>query len=192
MRRLLQTLMVATLFVVPLAALPALAHEGNPRKVTPVSTTTDSQERRAEIRERIQGKLTELRLANCERRLATIESIMNRAATQGTKHLGVFDKVLQRVTDFYESKGLNVSNYDDLLEATADKQAAAKTAIDAVNDSLEFECTSDNPVGKANLFNGKVRAMHKALKDYRTSIKNLIVGIMGAAKQVEQSEGGEQ
>jgi hypothetical protein len=186
MKRYLQTVLVAALFVVPLVGVPALARAQQADQIV-----TTNAAKLAEVKARVEGRLDDIKQAVCEKRLTVIQRIMDRAGTQGTKHLAVFDKILDRVKDFYDTKNLSVANYEALVTETTDMHDAAQTAIDAVNDDTEFSCDGDNPVGKVNVFNGEVRAMRKALKEYRTSIKDLIVGIHSAAKAAEDADASE-
>lgn len=199
MKKFIQTVLITALFVVPLVGLPAIAHASENQNESETETETfdlfgkqeDRQNKAAEVKERVRGRLNEVRLQVCELRVDVINRIMDKAAEQGTKHLGVFTKILDRVKDFYKTKNLSVDNYQDLLDMAEQKAAAAQTAINTVADGTDFVCNSDDPVGKVDKFNGSVRAMHKALKEYRTAIKDVIVGIVGAAKQAEQAEGSQ-
>jgi hypothetical protein len=185
MKRFAQIVTVAALFVAPITAVPLMAHEGEDHS-SEATTKRLSDEQRAKIREkvkqRIEGRLDAAKKTVCEKRVAVITRIMTNAAQMGTRHLGVFDKILQRVQEFYTTKKLTVENYDALVAAAASKKEAAQTAIKAVEDNVNFDCSAENPVGKVNAFNGQVRAMHKALKDYRTSVKDVLVAVKQAAK----------
>jgi hypothetical protein len=191
MKRLIQMIIIAALLVTPVVAVPLLAEEGD--ESATVTTKRLSDERRAEIKEKIkarrEGRLDAAKKTTCEKRVAVITRIMTNAAKMGTKHLGVFDKILERVQTFYTEKKLAVDNYDEVVAAAASKKEAAVAAIEAVENNVAFDCSSENPVGKVNAFNGKVRAMHQALKDYRMAIKDVIKVVKQAAQATESTEG---
>jgi hypothetical protein len=154
---------------------------------TTTATTTDSgsPEHQAAVKERVQGKLDDARKKVCTARVTAIKKIMANAATAGQRHMEVFDKILARVQEFYIKKKLSVANYDALVAAANAKKAAAATTIDAVKNNVNFDCNSGNPVATADAFNGKVKAMHQALKDYRTAITDVLKAVKQAASAAE-------
>lgn len=195
MKQLAKKIIVVSLLLAPLFALPALAHEGHGKMAAETINTTQTESEREgmplseRIKERVAGRLSEIKAKVCEKRLSVIKNIMAKAATQGAKHLDVFSKIAMRVEEFYTNKKLAIDNYDTLVAEVNAKKATAQEAIDAVKDADDdFSCDGDNPIGKADAFNGKVRAMHTALKDYRTAIKNLIVAVKQAANAAEGDE----
>jgi hypothetical protein len=199
MKHLVKKLIILALLAAPLFALPVLAEEGSDDSTQNTTKTTDPAESENEserekmplsdrLEERMEGKLSAIKQRICEKRVNVIKNIMAKAATQGAKHLEVFNKIATRVEEFYVNKKLSVSNYDALVAEVNAKKAAAQTAIDAVKNNTNFSCDDSNPIGKIDAFNGQVRAMHSALKDYRTSIKNLIVAVKQAAEAAEGSE----
>lgn len=192
MSRLIQKIAIGALLVVPVFAVPALAHEDSDtseRKDSPVTKMADETE--TEHPSRAEGKLSDMRKKICDNRQARITAIMTKAATNGQRLLGVFDKGLTRVEDFYTKKGLSVANYDSLVEAANTKKQAAQDAIDTVKAGVTLDCSGDNPVGKVNVFIGKVKAMHQALKDFRSSIRDIIKAVKPAA-EAKENEGGQQ
>src|SRR5688500_134811 len=104
MQRFMVKVIIAALLLVPVVAAPAVAHNGEEGEET-TSSRRLTEEQKAQIREeakkRIQGKLDAAKKSICEKRVVVIERIMNNAAKMGTKHLGVFDKILDRVQQFY-------------------------------------------------------------------------------------------
>lgn len=98
--------------------------------------------------------------------------------------LGKFDAIATRVKSFYTTKVAPthpISNYPALVADIATNRAAAVTALtNAQNDLTGFTCTADNPKGQIRLFRTDMQAVKKALHDYRTSIKNLIVAVKTA------------
>lgn len=181
MRKFFQITPIVAALAVLAVAVPAFAHDGHEHRQ---ANNSEPRSVQAEsIRDRRQGKLDENRKNTCEKRVTRIIRIMENAAAQGTKNQQVFDKISERVQKFYADKGLSVANYDALVADVNAKKEAASVAIKAVQDNKTFNCDSDNPVGKIDAFNGQVRAMHQALKDYRTAIKNLIVAVKSAASK---------
>ncbi len=93
-----------------------------------------------------------------------------------------FDAIATRVEDYYANKvapsGKTVSNYNTLVSDIQTKKTAIQTALTtAQNDATSFTCTSTNPKGQLTQFRDDMQAVKSVLKDYRTSIKNLIVAV---------------
>ncbi len=106
-----------------------------------------------------------------------------------------FDKHAQRVEEYYTSKvlpsGKTVANYDSLVADIAAKKAAVAAALAiAQNDANSFICTGDDPKGQLTLYRQDMQAVKKALKDYRTSIKNLIVAVRSVVGTIERESKG--
>jgi len=107
-----------------------------------------------------------------------LDSLIKLVGTQET----VFDKIAARVETFYSEKvlsaGKTVSNYDSLVADIAAKKSAVDTSLaTAKTNAGNFSCTADNPKGDLTQFRTDIQAVKSALKDYRTSIRNLIVAI---------------
>ncbi len=194
MSHLIQKVAIGALLVIPAFAVPAMAREGadsNEHQNSTVKTVADETTDDSDTPSRAEGKLGEVRKKVCERNQTKVTAIMNKAATNGTRLLNVFDKGLTRVQDFYTKKSLSVANYDSLVSAATAKKQAAQTAIDTVKAGVTLDCSGDNPVGKINVFIDKVKAMHQALKDFRSSIRDIIKAIKPAA-QAKETEGSNQ
>lgn len=105
----------------------------------------------------------------------------------------VFSKIAERVKTYYSDKlvpaGITVSNYDTLVAAIDTKKAAVDTALDEASTvSASFDC-SDTTKTKTQVTDFRV-AMQKvisALKEFKTSVRNLIVAVHTAAGKLESS-----
>lgn len=166
---------VAVVAPVAASAQPARAQEAQEQAQEQRETAqTTSQERR----EQGQARLEAAKLKACEKREKAIQNIMARMSDRGTKQLDVFNKISDRVQAFYTEKGKTLSNYDALVADVSAKQEAAQTAVGNLNGgSGEFECDGDNPKAVVESLKEDLHTMNEALKEYRTAIKNLIVGV---------------
>ena len=93
-----------------------------------------------------------------------------------------FDAIAKRVIDYYNDKivpsGKNLTGYDDLLLDIREKRKVAHDAVIAAEiDFNVFSCQADDPKGAIRQFNEDMRTVKRTLKNYRGSIKNLIVAI---------------
>lgn len=154
--------------------------------------TNTGQTSATDRKEAAQTRLADAKLKACENRQRAIKNIMARIADRGTKQLEVFTKISERTQAFYIDKGKTSNNYDALVAEVNAKKAAAETAVKTVKDSsTTFACDGDNPRGMVDGFKDSLKLEISALKDYRTAIKNLIVGVKSAQGSASSSENGE-
>jgi ABC-type transporter Mla subunit MlaD len=148
-----------------------------------------------QARQQAQTRLTEAKLRACQAREDAIKKRASRLTQLATNMEGKFDKHAQRVEDYYTSKvvpsGKTVTNYDSLIADIDAKKAAVAAALStAQNDADNFSCTGDDPKGQLTQFRKDMQAVKKALKDYRTSIKNLIVAVRLVTGTMERENKG--
>ena len=139
-------------------------------------TTGDSTQTEAEKTgdHHLQG----LKLKICDKRQSNITDKMSRIADRGQKQLDLFSSIATRVEAFYTDKGLTLANYDALVAAVNAQKTVSQTAVDAVKaDKANFKCDGTDPAGAATVFKADLKSEITALKDYRTTIKDLIVGV---------------
>lgn len=127
-------------------------------------------------------RLEDKRLRLCQIHEAEIIKRHESLDDLSSKMFKVFDEITKRVEDFYTNKvvpsGKSLPNYDALVADIASKRLAVQTALtNTQNDIAGFSCTADNPKAQITQYRLDMQAVKKALQDYRTSIKNLIVAI---------------
>ncbi len=185
-----------SVFVPALAfAQPAEAHElktqaQERRETTQQSRkTAEVQPESSERRIAAQTKLKDTKLKACQNRQESIQNILTRLSTRGEKQLEVFTKISDRTQAFYVTKSNTLDNYDALVADVVAKKAAATKAVTAAHDSAhEFKCDGDNPKGVASTFKVQLKAQNAALKEYKTSVKNLIVGVKSVQSTANRTE----
>lgn len=144
-----------------------------------------------EHKEATQTRLAENKLRVCKAREQRINNIMDRIGDRGQRHIDRIGKIAERVEAFYTKKGKTVSNYDVLVNDVNAKKAAAQNALNEIKaDNVEFKCDGSDPKGTAVNFKDDLKKEIKAIKDYKTAVKNLIVAVKSA--QSSTSEGGQQ
>lgn len=156
--------------------------------------TEEVARHRAELEEKVQEakeenktRLDDARKKVCENHQDKINNIIQKRSEQATKQLAVFNKISDRVQEFVKTKNLTVENYDTLVTAINDKEAAAQAAIEA-NSAVKFECATANGEKPTSVPRTTIEAVRTALHDYRTAIKNLIVNVKSAAEKKESTE----
>ena len=137
-----------------------------------------------------QAHLADAKLRSCQAKEDAIKKRASRLTQLATTMEGNFDKHAQRVEDYYTSKvvpsGKTVANYDSLVaDIQAKKSAVASALTTAQNDATNFSCTGADPKSQLTQFRKDMQAVKRALKDYRTSIKNLIVAVRSVTGTTE-------
>lgn len=179
---------VAVVAPVGVGAVPARAQDA---QTAAEEQKTTAQTSAADRKEATQTKLADAKLKACENRQKAIQNIMARIADRGTKQLDVFNKISERTQAFYTDKGKALGNYDALVAEVNAKKGAAETAVQVVKDSsATFACDGENPKGVVESFKESLKAEITALKEYRTAVKNLIVGVKSVQGTTSSSENG--
>lgn len=125
-----------------------------------------------------QAHLAAAQLKSCQNREKAITNIMTRIADRGQKQLTLFGTIATRTETFYTSKGKTLSNYDALVADVNAKATAAQTALSSVSSSSSgFSCDNSDPKGFVASFQSSLKSEIAVLQAYRTSVKNLIVGV---------------
>lgn len=120
---------------------------------------------------------------SCEAKAASVERRMSQLVDLSQNQERVFDAIAERVKTFYNDKvipqGITVANYNELLSDIDAKKALVDDALaKAQTDADNFSC--DNAKTSFNQFRQNMQAVKTALKNYRTSIRNLIVAVHSA------------
>lgn len=138
------------------------------------TTTTSTQQTTA----RSIAKLEASKLQLCKTRETEINNILSRISDRGTKQADVFDKIATRVKSFYVTKAKPLNNYEALVAQVDATKATVQSAVQKLSYShITFSCDGDNPRSVISTFKENLLALNSALKDYRTAIKELIVGV---------------
>lgn len=156
-------------------------------------TNTTAQERKEAAtakRETAQERLTDVKLKVCENREKRIASLVSRINERGTKQLEVFAKIADRTQVFYIEAGKTLDTYGTLVDDVNAKKATAEQAV--LSTDVTFDCHDENPKGVIEELKASRLAQIEALKSYKTSVKNLIVGVKSVQATTEVSEGDTQ
>lgn len=143
-----------------------------------------------------QTRLADAKLKACQNREKAITNIMSRLADRGQKQLDLFTTIADKTEAFYDTKGNTIATYDALVAELAAKKADAQTAVDTIKStSTTFTCDGTDPKGVVSSFKDSLKAETAALKEYKTAVKNLIVGVksaQGVTSSDDKTTGGNQ
>ena len=139
-----------------------------------------------------QTRLTDAKLKACQARENAITKRMTRLTELVMTIEGQFDAITQRTEEYYTSKvvpsGKIVANYDTLVADIQTKKTTVQTALTATQtNSTGFSCDGNDPKGLLTQFRTDMQTVRKALQDYRTSIKNLIVAVRSVIGTTEEA-----
>lgn len=130
----------------------------------------------------VQNRLTEAKLRACQAREDSIKKRMEQLVKLATTMQEKFSAIEGRVETYYTAKvipsGKTVASYDSLVADIQTKKGLVQTAlVQAQTDGASFSCDGSDPKGHLTQFRTDMRAVKDALKNFRTSIKNLIVAV---------------
>lgn len=129
-------------------------------------------------RDEAKTRLQAAKLRACEKRQTVIANTMKRISDRAQKQVALFSSIAERTQAFYEKKGKALENYDALVADVAAKKAAAEEAAAMVStQGADFKCDGADPKGMASNFKEHHKHVIAALKEYKTAVKNLIVGV---------------
>lgn len=148
----------------------------------------ERQEAKAK-RDSARQKLSATKLEICNTRKDAIDRHVTRIAERTEKHLALFNGVSERAQAFYVSSSDTLESYETLTANVAAKKDAATTAVATLIAQKDvFDCESDDPKGTIATYKAILNDAIAALKEYRTSIKDLIVGIKSVNSNEESQE----
>lgn len=139
-------------------------------------TVTPSARRTAQ-----QVKVCQVHEKNIKTRL---NKLIQLVTTQETRFTAIASRVENRYTTKLAPKEKVVPNYTSLVaDITAKKSAVDLSLTKAETDVAGFLCSSADPKSQLTTFRTDMQTVKSALKDYRKSIRNLIVAVATAAKE---------
>lgn len=134
-----------------------------------------------------QNKLQNGALTACEVHERVIQTRADNLQRYASNMLDTFNKIATRVEEYYTTSlvplGKTIANYDDLVSDIQKKRVVVENDLaTAKSDADGFSCTGIDPKAHLTQFRVDMQEVKKALKEYRTSIKNLIVAVHNQAK----------
>lgn len=171
-------------FQSPATALAQGERGGKPQNIE--AKRTDAQKRAKQEREArhaaAKEKSTAAKTAACEKRKAGIEARTAKVQLRAERQIAVFDKIAARVKAFAEEHDRKPANYEELVAAVETARAAAVEGAAEMEVTQAIDCAV-NPKGDITAFKASLKKEIAALKAYKTSIKNLIVGVKSVQGQ---------
>jgi len=182
-----------TIFLILLFAFSSVVgarHFSVSRVLNESSHATSSASKKEEKKALKQEKLEAKKAQICEKVEAKIKKRSVKMVTKAESMVTRFDKIASRVKDYYTNKLLpkdgTIDNYGALVADVAAHEAAVNDAVaTAKTDTSSFDCDANDPKGRLHNFKADMNAVKAALKDYRTSIVDLLVAVRTAGKNIK-------
>ncbi len=127
-----------------------------------------------------QSHLAAAQLKACQNRENAINNIMSRIDTRAQNQINLFSTIATRVENFYTQQGKTLANYNQLVAAVNTAQAQAENDFSTLKSASNFSCSTSNPKGMVTAFQSYLKTEISVLQNYRTTVKNLIVGVASA------------
>jgi phosphotransferase system HPr-like phosphotransfer protein len=139
-------------------------------------------------------KQTAQQQKRCEKRQTKVNAIRTRIADRGQKQVDLFGTIATRVETFYTTKGKTLDNYDQLVSDVNAKHDAAVAALATIKSTpVTLKCDGTDANGAGASFKDALKSEIQALKDYKTAVKTLIVGVKSVQSDAAaQNTGGNQ
>jgi hypothetical protein len=151
---------------------------GTPERKPLASPSGTINDKHEENKKKLADEKLKICLAKSEEMKKRSEYLVN-SVTEIEKK---FTSILTGVENYYKEKlvpaGITLSNYDVLVADIAAREKAVTPLLEkAQTDVVNFSCTGDDPHGQLKQLDTDVRAVLKALQEYRTGIHNLMTAL---------------
>lgn len=187
---------VAILSVAIIMPVAVYAHEGHAHSAHSNAQEHQSTARETsrvtmgERREIAQTKLTEAKLKACQNRQKVVAKIMTRMTERAQKHVDLFGTIADRTKTFYVDQNKALADYEELVADVEAKRVNAQTLVDSAKaTTATFDCNGEDPKGVISSFKATAQNTRDALQEYRTAVKNLIVGVKSVQGTTSSEEG---
>lgn len=158
-------------------------------KVEQSSRSAELQLRLAANQERIQEKLSGIKLEACQERQERIVNHSNKITERSANLLQKMESIATKAGAFMDDKGISTAGLTELeTEMDASKQAVEAALEAATTGAEEFDCTSDGPKAQLQQFVEAMDVVRESLKGYRDTIHDYIQAIRQANGQNRDGE----
>lgn len=129
--------------------------------------------------------LTTQQLNACQQAAPKLTAALNRMVSRRQSQLTLYTTIMNRVESYYTQNGKPYASHATLAANAAAAQQNAQDQLQSLRTTAAagFDCTANDPHSAAQALVLQARAQLAALQDYRSAVRNLIIGIQtGDAK----------
>lgn len=167
------SLLAAAMFVMIIATAPAQALNESSTTLRPNEAVTNAADK----------STATTRKQLCQNRQRAINQIMTQHSQALQTRLRTFDKISQRIQDYYTNNKLSSADYERLAAQVEAKQQAAVQAMETFRNSEGIDCTAEDPLANVKQFKTRAREAQAAMKEYRAAIRAMLGAVIAAAKE---------
>ena len=155
-------------------------NQGSSHGLSTTNQNTNNSSQQSGGQVNAQTHLAVGQLKACQNRESAVNNIMSRIDTRAQNQINLFSTIATRVENFYVKQGNTLANYNQLVLAVNTAKSNAEADFGTLSSGSTFSCTANNPKGVVNAFQGYLKTEISDLQTFRTSVKNLIVGVASA------------
>ncbi len=182
----------AVIFAFVFTTLAAATPKPNSNSQGKAKTATDSAKGKGKRRDKLENRLTEVKLKVCEKKEASIQKRSTKMVAKAEDIQIRFDRIVEKVDDYYVdvlSPDVEIETYSDLLQIIEDYRRAAANNLGVAESTAEnFTCEGENPKDQLKQFRTDVKVVISSLQGYRKAVVNLIVAVRTKGKNIKESE----
>ncbi|MCH7541991.1 hypothetical protein IH981_04435 [Patescibacteria group bacterium] len=136
------------------------------------------------------NRLDEVKLKICEKREATIQKRSISLVTRAEKIESRFDRIVDKVDEFYVDKVVpkagEIDEYEGLLDRVEDRRRDVAAALGVAESTAEnFECDNQKPKMQVKQFKDDMHVVIGALKEYKKAIVDFLVAVRTKGKNIK-------
>lgn len=152
--------------------------------------TDSTPSAKAKGRDKMRDRLSEVKLKVCEKKEATIQKRATKLVTRAENIQNNFDRIVQRVDDYYVDKVVpkvgEIENYDQMLDKIFENRAAVASTLGLAESSANnFNCEGKDPKGQLKLFRSDMQVVIVALKEYKKAVIDYLVAVKTKARNIK-------
>lgn len=138
--------------------------------------------RQTEIKETVAARKLSIKKDICEAKKDKITEFTVRAVTRAEKFKTNIDTSYDRVVRFYETKELDMTNYETLVQNIETAKADAEAALSTLEATeVMVDCESQTIAGQLDEFRESVKQVRDTFKEYRKQLVELIKAMKASA-----------
>ena len=182
------TLLVISLFV--FTTIASAVHDSRGSVLQEADPATSSADKKPKGRDKLENRLSQIKLKVCEKREASIQKRSTRLVAKAENIQKRFDRIIEKVDIYYIDvlllKDIEVENYDELLANVEENRIAAATKLGAAESTASnFTCEGEDPKAQVKQLRTDMKAVISALQGYKKSVVNLIVAVRTKGKNIK-------
>jgi hypothetical protein len=191
--RLITLITFAIIFAFIFTTLAVATPSPNSNSQGKAKTATDSAKGKGKGRDKLENRLTEVKLKVCEKKEASIKKRSTKLVDKAANIQTRFDRIKEKVDVYYVEvvapKAGEIENYSDLLQNIEDHRRAAAHYVGVAGSTAEnYTCEGENPKEQIKQFKADMKRVIISLQGYKKAVVNLIVAVRTKGKNIKESQ----